>query len=626
MIDAWIDGAWVLAIVVAALAAWRILATHRGHPVGWSFALLAAALGAIAVADVYARRGLLARPGSLPGAAVAAQLSTTLFVFGFIALGLILALTPTGQPVSPRWHRATQLMVATGIVWFALRQIRPGPIAEPFQAVDNPWGIGPTVPRLARLVPAVLFHLLIVASAVSLVVRFRRATGNERRQLLWMVVVAVPLPLLLAAMFAGALIDRQPVLGVAVAGFILLPPLGAVLAIQRYRLYDVDRILSRAAAFLVVTVAMAATYLFVVVVVAQSIGQRVGGSVSTAVATLAVAVAVRPVHAAAQDAIDRRFARRRHDALRQVRAFVDRPDPGRPVVDLLRSALGDPALAVAYRVPDDTGDTGDDTGGWVTEDGREIVPAPDAVAVERAGRVVASVASTADPSTVRAVVDTASPLLETVALRAAVARQLQAVVVSRRRIAEAQLGERRRIERDLHDGAQQRLLGAAAQLQAALVNGDPARMRDAMELGVAECRQAVVELRDLANGLYPAVLTDHGLAAALEDLADRFPAEIAVEAPTGRYQPDLEATLWFVACEAVTNAVKHSCGTRIQVALHDDGERLRLMVSDDGRGGADLDGNGLRGLSDRLEAVGGTLRVAADGPGTMVEATVPCTS
>lgn len=619
MIDAWINGAWLLAMLVGALAAWRILVTHRGHPVGWSFALLAVAIGGTAVTELYARRGLLARPGSLPGAAAAAQLTTTLFVFGFIALGLILALTPTGRPVSPRWHRATQLMVATGIVWFAFRQIRPGPIAEPFQAVDNPWGIGSTLPRPVRLVPVLVFHVLIVASAVSLVVRFRRATGTERRQLLWMVVVAVPLPLLLGAMIVGALTDRPAVLGVAVAGFLLLPPLGAVLAIQRYRLYDVDRILSRAAAFLVATVLMAATYLFVVVVVAQSIGQRAGGSVATAVATLAVVVAVRPVHAAAQDAIDRRFARRRHDALRQVRAFIDRPDPGRPVVDLLRGALADPALSVAYRVLDDTG-------GWVTEDGLEIVPAPDAVAVERAGRVVASVASAADPSTVRAVVDTASPLLETVALRAAVARQLQAVVVSRRRIAEAQLGERRRIERDLHDGAQQRLLGAAAQLQAALVNGEPARMRAAMELGVAECRQAVVELRNLANGLYPAVLTDHGLAAALEELASRFPAEIVVDAPPGRYQPDLEATLWFVACEAVTNAVKHSCGTCISVALSDDGERLRLMVSDDGRGGADLEGNGLRGLSDRLEAVGGTLRVAADGPGTMVEAMVPCVS
>ena len=159
--------------------------------------------------------------------------------------------------------------------------------------------------------------------------------------------------------------------------------------------------------------------------------------------------------------------------------------------------------------------------------------------------------------------DEAAPELDNAGLRAAVAVQLEQVRASRERIAEAQIDERRRIERDLHDGAQQRLLGTAAQMQAALLNGDPERLRAALELGVCESRNAVAELRALANGLHPAVLEDGGLPTALEDLSSRLPVSVAVSDPEQRYPPLVEATLWFVACEAVANATKHAASTSV---------------------------------------------------------------
>ena len=164
-------------------------------------------------------------------------------------------------------------------------------------------------------------------------------------------------------------------------------------------------------------------------------------------------------------------------------------------------------------------------------------------------------------------------------------------------------------------------------MQAALVNGSPERLRAALELGVCESRNAVGELRALANGLHPAVLDHGGLPATLEDLSSRLPVTVAVNEAQRRYPPVVEATMWFVACEAVANATKHAAPTNITVRFDDLGDDVRLVIEDDGRGGADPDGHGLRGLADRVEAAGGRLTVtSAPATGTRVEAVVPSAS
>ena len=330
-----------------------------------------------------------------------------------------------------------------------------------------------------------------------------------------------------------------------------LLPVGAGLAVSRYHLYDVDRILSRAVGYLTVSLVVAGTYAVVVVLVGRAVGGLASRSpLAVASATLAAAAAARPVYSAVREMIDRRFSRRRYDALRQVRQFVESPDAGTTVEQVLRTAVEDPALTVAYWVVD--------RAEWVTEAGQVTAPGEDDVVVHRGGRQVASIRHRSDPGLVRSVAGEAAPELDNAGLRAAVTLQLEEVRASRARIAGAQLEERRRIERDLHDGAQQRLLALAAHLQAGLLNGSGERMRAALELGVAESRTAVAELRELANGLHPSVLTDGGLSAALDDLALRLPVRIRVDTPERPYSAQVEATAWFVVCEAVTNALKHA--------------------------------------------------------------------
>jgi signal transduction histidine kinase len=613
------DLVWITAWLASAGVGAILLVRRPSHPVGWLFAALSATIAIIGASDAYASYGLLVDPGSLPGAASVAVIFSSLFVIVFVLLALVCSLTPDGRYLSNPWRRASHVMVAASGLWFGLRLISSQSMDAPFAAVENPWAVASPVLTTVRTVASTVSNALVVAAAVSLVVRMRRADGEARRQLRWITIAAVPVAALLVIAFVAVYTGHEALVNAAAAGIVVLIPLGAGLAVTRYHLYDVDRILSRAVTYLIVTALVIGTYVAVVFVVARVIGQAAGRSpTAITVATLVAVAVARPVYVAVRDLVDRRFQRRRFDALRQVRAFIADPGPNPKVETVLQQALADSELRVAYW------DT--ERARWVTEDGRAAEVGPDAFVVDRGGRSVAAVTTRCDDSAMaRAVLDEAAPELDNAGLRAAVAVQLEQVRASRERIAEAQIDERRRIERDLHDGAQQRLLGTAAQMQAALLNGDPERLRAALELGVCESRHAVAELRALANGLHPAVLDDGGLPTALEDLSSRLPVSVAVSDPGQRYPPLQEATLWFVACEAVANATKHAPSSRVAIRLDDLGDELRLVVEDDGCGGADPGGPGLRGLADRVEAAGGRLTIVSDpSAGTRVEAVVPC--
>jgi signal transduction histidine kinase len=189
--------------------------------------------------------------------------------------------------------------------------------------------------------------------------------------------------------------------------------------------------------------------------------------------------------------------------------------------------------------------------------------------------------------------------------------------------------ERRRIERDLHDGAQQRLVALALDLRLAerdLAADDP-ETSAVLAAAVDSLQTAVVELRELAHGVYPPILTQSGLAAALHELAARTPIPVAVDAPPGRFPAEVEATAYFVACEALANAVKHAGASAVTIDVAVEGSKLFVTVADDGAGGADPDGRGLRGLADRAEACGGRLWVESPpGGGTRVTGEIPCGS
>lgn len=208
-------------------------------------------------------------------------------------------------------------------------------------------------------------------------------------------------------------------------------------------------------------------------------------------------------------------------------------------------------------------------------------------------------------------------------------RRIETLTESRAGVIDAADAERRRIERDLHDGAQQRLVSLAMNLglARATLTDLPEPARAAIEQAHEEAKQALKELRDFVRGLHPAVLNDQGLDAALSGVAARapFPVRLRVDLDR-RPSPTIEAVAFFIVSEALTNIAKHAAATGAEVSVTRERERLRVFVHDDGRGGADLDGGtGLRGLAQRIGSVDGTLRLSSPfGGPTTIEVELPC--
>jgi signal transduction histidine kinase len=238
----------------------------------------------------------------------------------------------------------------------------------------------------------------------------------------------------------------------------------------------------------------------------------------------------------------------------------------------------------------------------------------------------------ADPALARyrglfdAAVQTSGLALKHAQLQAQTAREkLEQVRASRARIIEAGLAERRRLERDLHDGVQQHLLGVAARLTAAMTRtGDP---EAAAAFGQARdgLKQVLAELRDLAHGIHPVVLSHSGLAAALEDVAERLPLPVRVTAPAIRVGAAVEATAYFVACEALTNVVKHAKANSATVTVRISESQLDMEITDDGIGGLTQGGQGLANVLDRVSALDGDVAIDSQpGQGTRLVVTIPC--
>lgn len=299
---------------------------------------------------------------------------------------------------------------------------------------------------------------------------------------------------------------------------------------------------------------------------------------------------------------------------------------GEPNADLERSlavALGDPQLRVAFPVAD----------GYVDSQGRPVSrPLPDDhTAVTVVGEPEAPMALIGhdpslkeEPSLLTAAGSATRLILENVRLQAEVRAQLLEVRESRARIVTATNGARARLERDLHDGAQQRLLAIGIALQLLRQKpGDPMLL----EAAESELSSALAEMRELASGIHPAVLTDLGLVAALEALTARLGTRVRLDAPAPvkRKSPAVEAAAYFSASEAITNALKHAAPAAVQVCVVDVEQRLLVRVGDDGPGGADSNGSGLLGVRDRLASVDGTLTVTSrPGRGTELTMEIPC--
>jgi signal transduction histidine kinase len=312
---------------------------------------------------------------------------------------------------------------------------------------------------------------------------------------------------------------------------------------------------------------------------------------------------------------------------------LDRVPPEK-LRDALARALDDASLELAFWLPE--------RNAYADAHGKPMtLPAPGSrravTVLETDGKPLAALVHDPslrdDPRLLDAAGAAARLAIENARLQAELRAQLAQVQESRARIVAAGDDQRRRIERDIHDGAQQRLVALALELRAAQkrLGGDLGpELEEVLVDAVDELQLAVGELRELARGVHPAILTEEGLGAALESLADRTPIPVRiVAAPDGRLPREIEGAAYFVACEALANAVKHAEARSVTISAARRNGTLVVEVVDDGVGGASMngDGSGLRGLCDRVEAHGGRLRIESPpGGGTRVIGELPCAS
>lgn len=306
-----------------------------------------------------------------------------------------------------------------------------------------------------------------------------------------------------------------------------------------------------------------------------------------------------------------------------------RTDPTPDLQALLAQALRDPTLYLIYWLPQ--------YGSWADQDGNPTsLPRSDngrrVTFVKQNGEQIAALIYDAglgdEPELVEAVSAAAGIALENGRLEAELRARLQELQGSRSRVVEAQQNERRRLERNLHDGAQQRLVALALELGllAEKANNDPAT-QERLKRARGEVAESLDELRDIARGLHPAVVSGHGLAIALESLAAATPLEVHLKTDgLPRLPEQLEVAAYYVVSESLTNAAKHAQADTVTVEVGVTTDTLIVEIVDDGIGGADSErGTGLRGLADRIEALNGHLRVwSSVGKGTRVRAEIPC--
>jgi hypothetical protein len=313
----------VILVMVSTAAVGALVASRRPrHPVGWLLLGVGLALAVTLLVQAYVDYGLLARPGALPGARYLAGFAYSTALIWVSCAGFVLLLTPTGSLPSSRWRWWARLAAAAPVVMVLGSVVQPDPLAPDYHG--NPLA----VPALARVlvVPAVAGVVVVPVSllvgAGSLVVRFRRARGVERQQLRWLALAAALAAGLLLVALAGFLLANDNVAFASLSLGVALLPLATGAAILRYRLYDLDRIISRTLAYGLLTVLLGGGYAAVVLGLGQLLGRD--SSLVVAGATLAVAAAFQPARRRVQELVDRRFNRSRYDAARTITAFAAR--------------------------------------------------------------------------------------------------------------------------------------------------------------------------------------------------------------------------------------------------------------------------------------------------------------
>jgi len=552
-----------------------------------------------------------------------------------------LLLFPDGRLLSRRW-RAFVLIGVVGIVTFSFymafdpRALEGGvPVSlRPPQALVNAAALG-----------SLLLIVSLVAGAVAIAVRFRRSSGEERQQLKWLTYAGTTAAAFIVGSFAaggildsiGVDVDDGPagdVLNLLVIAGMLLIPVAMAIGILKYRLYDIDLVIKKTVVYVVLAVLIfSGGGLIVRLATGLLVGGRGGDSLL--IAGIVIGLLVWPLRRLAMRIADRLVFGGRSTPYEVLTRFADRVAgsyASEDVLDRMAHVLGAGVGADAATVWLKTGSTFVAVATWPVDAGAASSLPADAVEVQHQGEVLGALSVTmpaSDPMT-----PSKGHIVGDLAAQAGLvlrnARLVADLRASRQRLVAAQDEERRRLERNIHDGAQQQLvaLQVKQRLASTLVGKDDGKVAAMLTELQAETDQTLQDLRDLARGIYPPLLADQGLGAALESQARKSAVPVRVEAESiGRYPQEAEAAVYFSALEALQNVAKYAKASQTTVRLGQTNGSLIFEVTDDGVGfdpSAASRGSGLQGMADRLAALGGELEITSGpGEGTTISGRVP---
>jgi signal transduction histidine kinase len=652
--DLWVFGVILITLVLLWTGTGAMIVSRRStNWAGWLFVITGLPFPLLVLAQGIMVYGLRVNPGSVPLIGFWATLGEFL-LYPLALIPLLFLLYPDGRVPSRGWRWAVVGLVGgTGLALVAFT-FRPGPFNNWVTdgiVYENPIGIEAfTSAGVVIALGTVVALASALATVVAVVRRFRRSSGEERQQMRVLAFVAglagACFLLLLILGFVGSLFGLEDeedsgdwVFGLFLAltalTIVIGIPVAYLVAIFRYRLWNLDVVIKKTVVFGVVATFLTLIVLLVLLAVpALTVGTGLTGWEFGLLAFgVALGLLIGPVRRQARRLADRIVYRKRATPYEVLTTFSERlgetystEDVLPRMVRVLASGTGATSARVLLRVGGDVREVARWSKEGAESGDEHVVPVVHLDEELGALAVRMPANDPMDPSKEKLVTDLAAQtglVLRNV-------RLIEDLRASRKRLVAAQDEERRRLERNIQDGAQQQLvaLQVKQRLAEGLVERDPAKAREMLTQLQVETAAALEDLRDLARGIYPPLLADKGLAAALEAQARKSAVPVSVDPNgVGRYPQEVEAAVYFCALEALNNVAKYAEAQTARVTLsHEDG-RLCFSVTDDGRGfdpEATDSGTGLQGMADRLEAIGGTLTIdSAPHRGTTVTGRVP---
>ena len=651
--------------VVYALIGALIVRRAR-NTVGWALLGVGVGLAVLSFTSAYAVVGIASHPATLPAPSLVGALAEPDFAGTSTTLAFMLFVFPTGALPSRRWRPVVTLgltaagLTVLGFLFVPAKENLPAPGGISL-TYANPVRVQAMGPALAAVLAGAAWVVALVTAAafVSLVIRYRTGGSEQRQQIKWLGLAAASELLLLLAGFLALIAcscASSPIASslLLMAAFVVLigVPAALAIAILKYQLYEIDVIIKRAVVYGVLAAGVTVMYVGVVVGVGTLVGER-GSPALTIAAAVAIALLFQPLRRRAQRFANRLVYGERATPYQVLSDFAERmagtfnlEDVLQRMAAILAAGTGATRVNVWLRI----GAQLRSAATWpaeaaplqpvaLTDDGAvpSFPPTERIVAVRHGAELLGALAIQKPPS--EPLTPTEETLLEDLAAQAGLVLRnvrltadlqasLEDLRASRRRLVGAQDQERRKIERNLHDGAQQQLVALSVQVGLLeRVAQDPDRVKEMAGRLRGAVQDALDDLRDLARGIYPPLLADKGLAAALEAQARRAAVATTVHADgVGRYPPEVEAAVYFCALEALQNVAKYAEASSASVRLTQRDGDLMFEIEDDGRGfDATLTrrGTGLQGMADRLDAIGGTLTVrSTPGEGTLVTGSI----